>query len=85
MIDGLRPIDHHVLARHADIDTNTTQLALVMVPMRRLHHDGAANDAIMEALELRRLLVDALLDGWGGSMFRKLICRGIGIALRFLV
>ena len=66
MIDGLRPIDHHVLSRHADVQTNIIQLAFVMVPVRRFHHDGAADDTVVEALELLRLLADPLLDGGGG-------------------
>ena len=55
-----------VLSRHADVDTNIIQLALVMVPVRRFHHDGAADDSVVEALELRCLLADALIDGGGG-------------------
>jgi hypothetical protein len=66
MIDGLRPIDHHVLSRHADVETNIIQLALVVVPVRRLHHDSTADDAVVEALKLLRLLADALLDGGRG-------------------
>jgi hypothetical protein len=80
VIEWACAIHHHVLARHADIDAHVIQLALVMVAVRRLHHDAAADDAVVEAFELRRLLADALLDGGGGSMLRKLICSGICMA-----
>ena len=50
VVDGLRPIDHHVLPRYADIDAHAIELALVMVPVRRLDDDGTADDAVVEAL-----------------------------------
>ena len=66
VIGGLGPVDHHVLARYADIDPYTVKLALVVMAVRRLDHHGATDDAVVEAFELLRLLADARLDRGGG-------------------
>ena len=71
LVDGLGPVDDHVLPRHADIDPHAVELALMMMAVRRLDHDGAADDAVVEAFELRRFLANALLDGGGGVHIPK--------------
>jgi hypothetical protein len=45
----------------------------------RLHHDLAADNPVVELLELGGLLADPRLDCGRWSMFWKLICKGICI------
>src|SRR5262249_61237663 len=71
LVDRLGPIDHDVFARHTDVDPHAVELALVVMSMRCLHHHRAADNAVVETFELRRLLADALLDGGGGGPFVK--------------
>jgi len=66
VVDGFCPIDDYVFSRHADIDPHVVELALVMMAVRCLHYDSAADDAVVEAFEFRRLFADAFLDGGGG-------------------
>ena len=64
----LRPgaADVHVLPRHAEIDPHSVELAFVLMAMRRLDDDVAADDTPVELLELGDLLANARLDGGRG-------------------
>ena len=82
VVDWLGPAHNYVFPRHADIDPHAVELALMMMTVGRLHHDGAAEDAVMEAFKFRRLLRMRSSTAGEGSMFRKRICNGIGIGAR---
>src|SRR6476659_7785155 len=59
-------IHMHVVARHADVDADLVELALVVMAMRRLDGDVAAHDALEEAVELGCFLADDRFDGRRG-------------------
>src|SRR5690606_32927898 len=55
-------IDHDLLAGHADLEPHHEVPPLAVVVVRRLHHDAAAQDAAVEALELAHPAPDARLE-----------------------
>ena len=62
-------VDHDVLAGHVQVQVDVEMLALLMMPVRLLHHHVAAGDAIEELLELVRVVADVRREGIAGSSF----------------
>src|SRR6516164_5815349 len=62
MVERPGMADKHVLARHADVDANVVELALMVVPVGRLDHDLATDNPVMELFELGGLLPNPRLD-----------------------
>src|SRR5512144_1399978 len=54
--------DEDVLPRHADVDADIVELALVVMPVGRLDDDLATDNPVMEVLEFGGLLADPRLD-----------------------
>src|SRR3546814_4661532 len=63
MVVGRTAIDPKIAVGHLDLDADAEELALVLVALRGRHHDAAAGDALVKALQLRGFLVDAGFDG----------------------
>ena len=58
-------VDDDILARHGELHLDGEDLALVVVPVRRIEHDAATLDAITEGAEVIRELANPRLDGGG--------------------
>jgi hypothetical protein len=56
-------VDDDILARHGELHLDGEDLALVVVPVRRIEHDAATLDAITERAEMIRELANPRLDG----------------------
>src|SRR5262245_9151751 len=56
-------IHMHVVAGHADVDADLVELALVVMPVRRLDGDVAAHDALEKAVKLGGLPADDRFHG----------------------
>jgi hypothetical protein len=58
-LGGRRVAPHHQrLAGHGDLDAHAEVLPEPLVALRQLQRDGAAGDAVVVALQVRRLLPD---------------------------
>ena len=64
---AIRPfhVDDDVVAGQRELYLDVEYLALVMVPVRRIHDHAAGLDAIAERSEVRREFADASLDSRG--------------------
>src|SRR3546814_853587 len=63
MVVGRATVDPQIAAGHFDLDPDAVELALVLVALGRRDHDTATGDALMKALQLAGLLLDAGFDG----------------------
>jgi hypothetical protein len=62
---GRVALHHDLPAGHFQVDADMVEIAMT-APVRRLDHDAAAEDPIVELLELASPLADPLLHAGGG-------------------
>ncbi len=56
-------IRHNLRARHLDVEAHVVFVAVPLVARGELDHDPAADDVVVEVIELRRPFPDRLLQG----------------------
>jgi len=62
---GALHVDDDVLAGDCQLDLDVENLALMVVPVRRIDDDAAGLDAVGKGAQVVGELADAGLDGWG--------------------